>query len=189
MKFEGSHPGQQELNVEILDDNPDALWQRDNIETHRVAKIPELVRIVVGVDPAVTSKDGDVDTGIVVAGIDRQKHGYVMGDYTCHTTPRKWAAEAIAAFGKHSADRVIGEVNNGGDLVEVNLRAVDQSIPFKAVRASPMENKREQSRYHHTTSNGGFNISAHSLHSRTRCVSGYLGKGSIRTESMLLCGP
>jgi phage terminase large subunit-like protein len=84
----------------------------------------------------VTSKDGSDDTGIVVAGIDKTKHGYVLGDYTCHTTPRKWAAEAIAAFEKHQGDRVIGEVNNGGDLVEASLRSVDPSIPYKAVRAS-----------------------------------------------------
>jgi phage terminase large subunit-like protein len=156
-KYEGTRLGRQELNAEILEDNPDALWNRAIIEDNRVSKIPELVRIVVGVDPAVTSKDGSDDTGIVVAGIDRQKHGYVLGDYTCHTTPRKWAEEAIASFEKHNADRIVGEVNNGGDLVETNLRAVDPSIPFKAVRASrgkqtraePISSYYEQGRIHH----------------------------------------
>lgn len=156
-KYEGTRLGRQELNAEILDDNPDALWQRDNIELHRVSKIPDLVRIVVGVDPAVTSKDGSDDTGIVVAGVDKQKHGYILGDYTCHTTPIKWAAEAIAAFEKHQGDRVIGEVNNGGDLVEANLRSVDPAIPFKSVRASrgkqtraePISSYYEQGRIHH----------------------------------------
>lgn len=156
-KYEGTRLGRQELNAEILDDNPDALWQRSNIDDYRVSKIPDLVRIVVGVDPAVTSSSGADDTGIVVAGIDKNKHGYVLGDYTCHTTPRKWAAEAIAAFEKHQGDRIIGEVNNGGDLVEANLRSVDSSIPYKAVRASrgkqtraePISSYYEQGRIHH----------------------------------------
>jgi len=108
----------------------------------------------------VTSKDGaddTDDTGIVVAGIYKKKHGYVLGDYTRHTTPRKWAAEAIAAFEKHHGDRIIGEVNNGGELVEANLRLVDPSIPYQAVRASrgkqtraePISSYYEQGRIHH----------------------------------------
>jgi hypothetical protein len=159
-KYEGTRLGRQELNAEILDDNPDALWQRSNIDDHRVSSIPELVRVVVGVDPAATSKAGSDDTGIVVAGIDKRMHGYVLGDYTCHTTPQKWAQEVIAAYHKHSADRIVGETNNGGEMVEHTLRTVDPGIPFKAVhasrgkqtRAEPISAYYEQGRIHHVGS-------------------------------------
>lgn len=159
-KYEGTRLGRQELNAEILDDNPDALWQRSNIDDHRVSSIPELTRIVVGVDPAVTSKSGSDDTGIVVAGIDKRMHGYILGDYTCHTTPQKWAQEVIAAYHKHSADRIVGETNNGGEMVEHTLRTVDPGIPFKAVhasrgkqtRAEPISAYYEQGRIHHVGS-------------------------------------
>jgi len=159
-KYEGTRLGRQELNAEILDDNPDALWQRKDIDDHRVSSIPELIRIVVGVDPAATSKSGSDDTGIVVAGIDKRSHGYVLGDYTCHTTPQKWAQEVIAAYHKHSADRIVGETNNGGEMVEHTLRTVDPGIPFKAVhasrgkqtRAEPISAYYEQGRIHHVGS-------------------------------------
>ncbi|WP_406661338.1 hypothetical protein V7O66_02105 [Methanolobus sp. ZRKC3] len=121
-KYEGTRLGRQELNAEILDDNPDALWQRKDIDDNRVHKIPDLIRVVVGVDPAATSKDGSDDTGIIVAGIDKNKHGYILGDYTCHLSPRQWAHEAISSFNKHNADRVVGETNNGGEMVEHTLR-------------------------------------------------------------------
>jgi phage terminase large subunit-like protein len=159
-KYEGTRLGRQELNAEILDDNPDALWQRKDIDDNRVSKVPELIRIVVGVDPAATSKDGSDDTGIIVAGIDSKKHGYVLGDYTCHVSPKQWAIEAIAAFNKHRGDRVIGETNNGGEMVEHTLRTVDPAIPFKSVhasrgkqtRAEPISSYYEQGRIHHVGS-------------------------------------
>jgi len=159
-KYEGTRLGRQELNAEILDDNPDALWQRKDIDDNRVSKVPELIRIVVGVDPAATSKQGADDTGIVVAGIDKNKHGYILGDYTCHLSPKQWAIEAIAAFNKHQADRVVGETNNGGEMVEHTLRTVDPGIPFKSVhasrgkqtRAEPISSYYEQGRIHHVGS-------------------------------------
>lgn len=159
-KYEGTRLGRQELNAEILDDNPDALWQRKDIDDNRVSKIPDLIRVVVGVDPAATSKDGSDDTGIIVAGIDKNKHGYVLGDYTCHLSPKQWAHEAISSFNKHNADRVIGETNNGGEMVEHTLRTVDPGIPFKAVhasrgkqtRAEPISSYYEQGRIHHVGS-------------------------------------
>jgi phage terminase large subunit-like protein len=159
-KYRGTRLGRQELNGDILDDNPDALWQRKDIDDNRVAKMPDLVRVVVGVDPAATSSSGSDDTGIVVAGIDRNKHGYVLGDYTCHVSPKQWAIESIAAFNKHNADRVIGETNNGGEMVEHTLRTVDPGIPYKAVhasrgkqtRAEPISSYYEQGRIHHVGS-------------------------------------
>lgn len=156
-KYEGTRLGRQELNAEILEDNPDALWQRNAIEAHRVSSFPNLVRIVVGVDPAVTSSRGSDDTGIVVAGIDAQRHAYVLGDYSCHTTPKEWALEAVSAFHKHNADRLVGEVNNGGELVETTIRTIQPDIPYKAVhasrgkqvRAEPISSLYEQGRVHH----------------------------------------
>ncbi len=159
-KYGGTRLGRQELNGDILDDNPDALWQHKLIDKARVSKFPELDRIVVGVDPAVTSNEGSDDTGIIVAGVDKRQDPheyYVLGDYTVHESPRKWATAVVSAFNKHNADRVIGEVNNGGDLVEVNIRTVDENIPYKSVRASrgkatraePISSLYEQERVHH----------------------------------------
>lgn len=119
-----------------MDDNPEALWKRTDIENNRVNQIPQLSYVVVGVDPAVTSKEGSDDTGIVVAAKGADAHLYILGDYTVHDTSQKWAEAVITAFHKHEANMVVGEVNNGGDLVERNIKAVDSKIPFKAVHAS-----------------------------------------------------
>ena len=89
--------------------------------------------------------------------MDTQRHVYVLGDYTCHTTPKAWAQEVVSAYNKHRADRVVGEVNNGGELVETTLRTVQPDIPFKAVhasrgkqvRAEPVSSLYEQGRAHH----------------------------------------
>lgn len=159
-KYEGTRLGRQELNAEILDDNPNALWKRDLIEDGKVAVPPNLVRIVVGVDPAVTSESTSDDTGIVVVGVDEKEQFYVIDDSTIHGTPQEWATQAVAAFHKHKADRIIGEVNNGGDLVEAMLRIVDKNIPFskvhasrgKQVRAEPISGLYEQGRVHHVGS-------------------------------------
>lgn len=159
-RYEGTRLGRQELNAEILDDNPEALWTRDVIEDNRATKTPELVRIVVGVDPAVTSSSSADDTGIVVAGMDEKQHYYVLGDYTTHATPKKWAQEVIAAYYKHSADSVIGEVNNGGELVEYTLRTIDPLVSYRSVRASrgkqvraePISALYEQGKCHHVGS-------------------------------------
>jgi phage terminase large subunit-like protein len=156
-KYQGIRLGRQELEGAFLDDNPDALWKRADIDNYRVRKIPDLSYVVVGVDPAVTSKEGSDDTGIVVAGKGVDGHGYILGDFTCHETPQKWAQAAITAFNKHEANVIVGETNNGGDLVEMNLKAVDTSIPFKAVhasrgkaiRAEPISALYEQGKVHH----------------------------------------
>jgi len=159
-RYEGTRLGRQELNAEILDDNPDALWTRQMIEDARVSKVPNLLRIVVGVDPAVTSNEASADTGIVVAAVDEHGEYYVLGDYTIHATPKKWAQEIIAAYYKHSADRVIGEVNNGGELVEYTLRTIDPNVSYRSVRASrgkqtraePISALYEQGKVHHVGS-------------------------------------
>jgi len=116
-KYQGTRLGRQELNGDILDDNPEALWKRADIDNYRVREIPQLVYVVVGVDPAVTSKAGSDDTGIIVAGKGTDGYGYILGDYTVHDTPQKWAEATITAYHKHKANKVTGETNNGGDLV------------------------------------------------------------------------
>ena len=156
-KYEGTRLGRQELNGDILDDNPEALWKRADIDSHRIKNIPPLSYVVVAVDLAVTSKEGSDDTGIVVAGKGTDGHGYVLGDYTCHDTPKKWAEAAITAYHKHEANLIIGEVNNGEDLVGETIKGIDPSVPFKAIhasrgkatRAEPISSLYEQGKVHH----------------------------------------
>jgi hypothetical protein len=134
------------------------LFHYEVIEEQRRQRPSALIRIVVGVDPAVTSDKESAETGIVVAGISADNHVYIMGDHSLKGTPLEWARAVVRAYHSHKADRVIGEVNNGGDLVEVNLRTVDRSIPFKAVhasrgkilRAEPIAALYEQGRVHHS---------------------------------------
>jgi phage terminase large subunit-like protein len=129
------------------------------IEATRVRAVPDLQRVVVAVDPAVTSRGDADETGIIVAGRDArpQPHGYVLADLSGHHAPIDWARAAIAAYHTHKADRIVAEVNNGGDMVEATLRAVDLNVPFlavhasrgKVVRAEPVAALYEQSRVHH----------------------------------------
>lgn len=142
-RYEGTRLGRQELYAEILDDIPGALWTRDLIRTMVPPRIlrhgtPELdlARVVVAIDPAVTHGEDSDETGIVVAGVDVGGRGHVLADRTCRLSPDGWARRAVAAYRDFSADRVVAEVNNGGDMVESVLRAVDPSIPYTAVHAS-----------------------------------------------------
>jgi phage terminase large subunit-like protein len=156
-KYQGTRLGRQELNGDILDDNPEALWKRADIDNFRVKSIPGLSYVVVAVDPAVTSREGSDDTGIVVAGKGTDGHGYVLGDYTLHDTPKKWAEAAITAYNRHEANIIVGEVNNGGDLVGETIKGIDSSVPFKSIhtsrgkatRAEPISSLYEQGRVHH----------------------------------------
>ena len=135
-RYEGTRLGRQELEAELLDDTPNALWTRDMIEGARVEKAPQLVRIVVAIDPAVSSGRESDETGIVVAGISLDRIAYVLEDESDRYRPEEWARRAVALYRKFGADRVVGETNNGGDLVEATLRAVDRAVSYKGVRAS-----------------------------------------------------
>ena len=159
-KYEGTRLGRQELAGEILDDNPDALWERDSIDESRVREHPDLIRIVVAVDPAVSTNEKSSDTGIIVAGIAEVRkvmHGYILADLTLKGTPDQWATAAVTGFYNSKADRIVGEVNNGGDMVEHTVRTVDSRVPFKSVhasrgkqiRAEPVSALYEQGRMHH----------------------------------------
>lgn len=159
-KYEGTRLGRQEINAELLEDNPGALWTHELIENARWnQKIPDLVRIVVGVDPAVTSNEDSDETGIVIVGRDRQRipHFYVIDDVSFIGSPGEWAATVVDAYKTQGADRVVAEVNNGGDLVEAILRTKDLSFAYKSVhasrgkvtRAEPIAALYEQGRVHH----------------------------------------
>ena len=157
-KYEGTRLGRQELYAEILDDSPGALWKRDNLDEHRRTALPgKPKRIVVAIDPAVTSAAGSDETGIIVAAIGQDGHGYVLDDLSGKFSPSDWARRAIAAYHHYEADRIVAEVNNGGDMVELTLRTHEPNIPFTAVHASKSKQARaepiaalyEQGRCHH----------------------------------------
>lgn len=176
-KYGGTTLGQQELYAVRLREMPGALWSAKLLEACRVPEPPAdkmvpvgpysrrltlakgLKRIVIGVDPAVTAHEDSNLTGIVVAGIDGRTpaHGYVLADLSGRFTPEGWAKEVVKAYATWHADMVVGEVNNGGDLVERNLRTVSANVPFRAVRATRGKYKRaepvagiyEQGRFHH----------------------------------------
>ena len=162
--YEGTRLGRQEINAEVLEDTPGALWTRRLIDAARIKpseiKWDYLTRVVVAIDPAVTAGEDSDETGIVVAGLTRSLHIIILDDLSCRESPIGWAKVVIAAFHARNADRIVGEVNNGGDLVERNLRATAPNIPFRAVRASrgkavraePVSALYEQGRVHHVGS-------------------------------------
>jgi phage terminase large subunit-like protein len=156
-KYEGTRLGRQELEAALLEDVPGALWNHSLIDEHRASSVVDLSRVVVAIDPAVTSGEDADETGIIVAGKHAGGDGWVLGDYSGRYAPIEWAKRAIRAFRDHGADRIVAEVNNGGDMVEATLRMVDKDVPFTAVRASrgkvvraePVAALYEQGRVHH----------------------------------------
>jgi predicted phage terminase large subunit-like protein len=156
-KYEGTRLGRQELEAELLEDVPGALWTRGAIEASRTREAPSLSRVVVAIDPAVTSGEDADETGIVVVGKDAAGHGHVLSDVSGRYLPPEWARAAIGAYRTHQADRIVAEVNNGGEMVEATIRMVDPNVPFTAVRASrgkvtraePVAALYEQGRIHH----------------------------------------
>jgi phage terminase large subunit-like protein len=131
-KYEGTRLGRQELLAELLEDVPGALWTHGLIDAARMSAAPEMSRVVVAIDPAVTSGEDSDETGIIVVGRDANKHGYVLADLSGKYSPIEWARIAIAAYRTHRADRVVAETNNGGDLVEATLRTVDGGVAYTA---------------------------------------------------------
>ena len=157
-KYEGMRLGRQELHAELLEDVPGALWTRELIEASRVPVFPsELRRIVVAVDPAVSNGEESNETGIIVAGVAANGHGYVLEDLSGRLSPDGWARQAVRAYHHYRADRIVGEVNNGGDLIENVLRTVDPQVSYRSVhasrgkylRAEPIAALYEQGRIHH----------------------------------------
>jgi phage terminase large subunit-like protein len=199
-KYEGTRLGRQELNAELLDDVPGALWTRKLIDAGRVHhtevdKRPDvIIRIVVAVDPAVTSGEESDETGIIAAALTRSLHVLVLDDASCKETPLGWAKAATGLLGARRGDRIVGEVNNGGDLVEANLRAVDANVPYrkvwasrgKAVRAEPVAALYEQGRVHHVMRDGTHGTDFDKLEDEMcSYVPGVTGKSPNRMDALV----
>ena len=135
--YGGTRLGRQELEGELIEDRPDALWRREAIEAARVAAAPALMRIAVAVDPPATSGRDAGACGIVAAGVDAGGMGYVIADATvAGVAPEAWAAQAVALYRRLQADALVAEVNQGGDMVAAVLRVVDPAVPVTSVVAT-----------------------------------------------------
>ena len=160
LRYEGSHIGRQELMGELIEDVEGALWTQDLIERSRMSEAGQMSRVVVAVDPP----GGVTEAGIVAAGLTTRcacgmpgTHAYVLADTSRKGSPDTWGRAAVQTYDDLEADRIVGEVNYGGDMVENVVRSVRQSIPFtavratrgKAVRAEPIVALYEQGRVHH----------------------------------------
>jgi phage terminase large subunit-like protein len=147
----------QEILALFEEDQAGALWKRPWIDDYRVYELPDLVRVVVAIDPTNTAT-GD-EAGIVVAGVDERGHGYILDDRSRQGSPRDWGGAAIAAYHTHRADRIVAEVNNGGDMVEHTLRTIEggAQVPYttlhasrgKRTRAEPIAALYERGMVHH----------------------------------------
>lgn len=136
-RYAGTPLGRQELEGELIDAVPDALWRWDWIDRPRRSKAPDLYRIVVAVDPPVTSTMRSDACGIVVAGIGPDKRAYVVADRTLKArSPSEWVRAAVAAYRDFGADRIVAEVNQGGDLVTTVIRQIAPEVPVRQVRAT-----------------------------------------------------
>lgn len=142
-RYAGTRLGDQEIEGHIINDIDGALWKRQWIDDNRVVKAPDLKRIVVAVDPPVSSlatSDSPAECGIIVAGVATNGHGYILADYSLIGTPEEWASAVLTAYGLFKADAIVGEVNQGGEMVETVIRGVAKAqnagrVAFKAVRA------------------------------------------------------
>ncbi|HYK80855.1 MAG TPA: terminase family protein [Micropepsaceae bacterium] len=155
-RYRGTRLGRQELDAEILEDIPGALWSRRSLDEARVMVSPQLLRIVVGVDPAASSGEAANETGIIVIGMTANNQAYVLEDWSLRGSPDEWARKVVAAYRKHGADAIIAESNQGGEMVSAVIRSV-ADIPVKLVhatrgkyvRAEPISALYEQGRVHH----------------------------------------
>ncbi|HJK50268.1 MAG TPA: terminase family protein [Methanocorpusculum sp.] len=139
-EYEGTRLGRQELMGELLLDHPGALWTWEMIEPHRITdptrQLPTMNRIVVGVDPAVTDDPNTSDeTGIIVAARGINGHFYVLDDQSLISSPLGWASAVAATYHRHRASLVVAEENNGGKLIEENIRRMDTRMNYRGVRA------------------------------------------------------
>jgi phage terminase large subunit-like protein len=136
-RYEGTRLGRQEIDGEVIEERTDTLWTREVIEAARIAQAPRLLRIVVGVDPPASAREGADLCGIVAAGIDDGGIIYVLADDSeGRLSPAQWAAKVVALYRRLEANHVIAEVNMGGDMVRQVIRNVDAQVPVQQVRAS-----------------------------------------------------
>ncbi|MDQ2092524.1 terminase family protein [Rhodobacteraceae bacterium 10Alg 79] len=187
-RYAGTRLGRQELEGVLLDDVEGALWTSSALEAGRVRAMPEMSRIVVAVDPPVTGHAGSDECGIVVVGAVTEGpvqdwRAYVLADASVRAaSPAQWARAAISAMEQYGAEKLVAEVNQGGDLVESVIRQVDPLVPFKkvhaskgkAARAEPVAALYEQGRVHHVAGTLG-ELEDQMCRMTTH---GYEGKGS-----------
>lgn len=158
-RYGGTRLGRQELDGELIEDRPDALWQCGALEACRIETAPEdLIRIVVAVDPPATATRKSDACGIVAAGIDRAGTAYVLADASAKAArPADWAARAVNLYHRLEADCLVAEVNQGGDMVAEVISGADDTVPVKMVRATrakfsraePVAMLYDQGRVHH----------------------------------------
>lgn len=184
-KYAGTRLGRQELNAEMLDDVPGALWTREMLDETRVKVAPDMQRIIIAVDPSGTSGAGSEsvgdDIGIIAAGLGVDGRGYLLEDYSCNLSPDGWGRRVRDAYAAHKADRIIAERNFGGAMVEAVIKAQDKTLPVtvvtasrgKVARAEPIAALYEQKRVSHV---GGFAALEDQLCAMT--PSGFIGEGS-----------
>jgi phage terminase large subunit-like protein len=143
-----------EIMAEDIDEAPGALWKRENLDNLRVMKSPDMNLVIVGVDPSATAT-GD-EAGIVTAGSHDGQY-YILADDSVQGSPNEWAKAAVTAYYRHSANKIVAEANNGGEMVQLVINQVDASVPVelvhasrgKATRAEPIAAIYEQGRAHH----------------------------------------
>lgn len=160
-RYGGSRLGRQELDGEMLDDDPDALFKREDVDRLRVVSSPPLKRVVVAVDPPASFNAKSNACGIVVVGLGDDGHCYVLADASLErASPKRWAEKVKAVYETYNASRIVAEVNQGGAMVEQVLRQVAPDLPYRAVhasvgkrsRAEPVAALYEQSKVHHVGS-------------------------------------
>ena len=154
-RYAGTRLGQQELDAAILDDAPDALWRRAQLDDDRIGRgrdgeytrrgqpfnLPDMQRVIVAVDPA-TEAGGEgmegqgAETGIIVAGLGIDGRGYVLDDLSCNLGPDGWARVAVSGYDRHRADAIVVEKNQGGAMVAQTIRSVRNGVPIIEVTAS-----------------------------------------------------
>ena len=185
-RYAGTRLGRQELDGVLLEDTEGAFWTSAALEDRRITELPKFDRVVVAVDPPVTSGPksdicGIVVVGAVMQGAPHEWHAVVLDDASVGGTPMTWAKAAINARDRWEAERLVAEVNQGGDLVEEVLRQVDPLVPYRGVRASRGKSARaepvaalyEQGRVAHVRDLGALEDEMCQM-----TVHGFMGKGS-----------
>lgn len=165
-RYEGTRLGRQELEAELLDDAPGALWRRAKIdETRRKPdEVPDLQRVVVGLDPATAAPDNEgsglAETGIIIVGLGVDGRGYVLDDLSGRYLPEQWARQAVAGIDLYDGDAVVAETNQGGEMVRSTIRSARNTVKVvtvhasrgKVTRAEPVSALYEQGRVSHVGS-------------------------------------
>lgn len=162
-RYEGTKIGRQELHGEVLEDLEGALWTTWILDRNRVDRAPEMMRIVVAVDPSGTS-EGGAEQGIIVCGKGIDNEGYVLSDESCRETPLGWATAALQAYDRWHADAIVYEKNFGGEMVRTTIETAMRrerifaplievtASKSKYIRAEPVASLYEQNRIHHPKS-------------------------------------